>query len=80
MHDCWEVLPSGQLVPLRRTQELLADTVPILEDLLAVCVELTCVRQEADATKRTAHELVVRSRRQRLGLRLLNRTDLPSGP
>jgi len=75
MGASWRALPNGDLVALSRTQELLLDMVPVVEDLALVCVQLKCLRMEAAQTRQEAHELVVRSRRQRLGLRLLQRAE-----
>lgn len=75
MSTSWRALPSGHVVALSRTQELLLDMVPVAEDLVSVCAELKCIRLEAVHTRHEAHELVVRSRRQRLGLRLVQRAD-----
>ena len=71
----WRVLPSGHLVALSRTQELLLDMAPVVEDLVLAQAQLKCVQGEVSRTSDEAHELVIRSRRQRLGLRLLQRTD-----
>lgn len=75
MGASWRALPGGHLVALSRTQELLLDMVPVVEDLVLVCAQLKCIRVEAAQTRREAHELVVRSRRQRLGLRLVQRAE-----
>jgi hypothetical protein len=48
---------------------------PVVEDLVLAQAQLKCVQGEVSRTSDEAHELVVRSRRQRLGLRLLQRTD-----
>jgi hypothetical protein len=63
------------MVALSRTQELLLDMVPVVEDLVLVCAQLESIQLEAAQTRQEARELVVRSRRQRLGLRLLHRAD-----
>jgi hypothetical protein len=75
MGASWRALPSGHLVALSRTQELLLDMGPVVEDLVLVCVQLKCISMEAAQTRQEARELMVRSRRQRLGLRLLQRAD-----
>ena len=49
--------------------------VPVVEDLVHACAQLECIKTKADQTRDQAHTLVVRSRRQRLGLRLLQRAD-----
>ena len=76
MGASWRALPSGHLVALNRTQELLLDMLPVAEDLVVVSVQLKCIGMEAAQTRQEARELVVRSRRQRLGLRLLQRADM----
>jgi hypothetical protein len=75
MSASWQALPSGHLVALSRTQELLLDMEPVVEDLVLVCVQLKCIQREVSQTRLEARDLVVRSRRQRLGLRLLQRAD-----
>lgn len=75
MAASWRVLPSGHPVALSRTQELLLDMAPVAEDLVVACLQLDHVRRELSHTAREAHELAVRSRRQRLKLRLLQRED-----
>jgi len=75
MGASWRALPSGHLVALSRTQELLLDIEPVVEDLAILCIQLKWIRKEVAQTRREARELVVRSRRQRLGLRLLQCTD-----
>lgn len=75
MGTSWRALPSGHLVALSRTQELLLDMGPVVEDLVLVCVQLKRIWVETAQTSQEARELVVRSRRQRLGLRLLPHAD-----
>jgi len=75
MGASWRALPSGHLVALSRTQELLLDMAPVVEDLVFVCHQLNDIQMQVSQTRDEAHELVVRSRRQRLGLHLLQRTD-----
>lgn len=75
MAASWRVLPSGHLVALSRTQELVLDMAPVAEDLALTCLQLNCLQRNISETTREAHELLVRSRRQRLGLRLLQREE-----
>jgi len=75
MGTSWRALPGGHLVALSRTQELLLDMSPVVEDLLIACAQLKCTWIEIAQTRREARELVIRSRRQRLGLHLIQGTD-----
>ena len=75
MGTSWHALPGGHLVALSRTQELLLDMSPVVEDLLIACAQLKCTWIEIAQTRREACELVIRSRRQRLGLHLIQGAD-----
>ena len=75
MSVSWRALPTGHLVALSRTQELLVEMVPLVEDALFLRAELKRIRIEAARARQEAHELVLRSRRQRLGLRLVQRAS-----
>lgn len=44
MATSWHALPNGDLVALSRTQELLLDMVPVVEDLLLVCTQLKSIQ------------------------------------
>jgi len=75
MGTSWHALPGGHLVALSRTQELLLDMSPVVEDLVIACAQLKWTWIEIAHTRREARELVIRSRRQRLGLHLIQGAD-----
>ena len=70
-HVSWQVLPEGRLVPLTTTQDLLCDMVPLVEDMVVLAQELRSTIAQCAKTRAETHALVVRSRRQRLGLGLV---------
>lgn len=67
----WYLLPSGELTPLTTTQALLLDLAPVVEDTMAAYQDLKVALARARYTTTQARELIVRSRRQRLELRLI---------
>jgi hypothetical protein len=76
MATSWYVLPSGELRTLTRTQDLLVELVPVVEDLCAACEQLRCVIAESEQTRQEARRLIVRARRQRLALQVVTNRDL----
>jgi hypothetical protein len=79
MSSSWYLLPSGQLAILTRTQDLLVDLMPVVEELAGACERLQSALAECGHTRDEAQRLIVRSRRQRLGLQLVTRETSPGG-
>jgi hypothetical protein len=71
MSTSWYVLPTGRLMTLTTTQDLLVDLAPVVEDMSIACQQLQCVVAESIQTRDEARRLIIRSRRQRLGLELV---------
>jgi hypothetical protein len=74
----WYLLPNGQLLPLTTTQDLLIDLVTVGEDMAAARERARRTAADCARTEDEAHRLLVRSRRQRLQLRLVA-TDESTG-
>jgi len=75
MSSSWYLLPSGQLQKLSRTQDLLVELKPLVEDMAAACQLLRLTMAACGETRDEARRLIVRARRQRLGLLLLANGD-----
>jgi hypothetical protein len=73
MHNpnSWYALPNGTLLPLRQTQDRLIELVPVVEDLLVAYEELVCAVKASVLQREEARLLIIRARRQRLGLELV---------
>ena len=71
MPNSWFLDPCGTLRPLTATQDLLIELVPVVEDMTDACQQLRVAIAECAPTRDEARRLVVRSRRQRLGLQLV---------
>jgi hypothetical protein len=71
----WYLLPSGQLLPLTTTQDLLVELVPVVEDMAAARERVRSAVADCTQTGDEARRLIVRSRRQRLDLRLVATRD-----
>ena len=75
MSTSWYVLPSGKLQALTRTQDLLVELVPVVEDLCDACEQLRYAMAESVQTRQEARRLIVRARRQRLALQVVTKGD-----
>jgi hypothetical protein len=75
MSSSWYLLPSGKLQKLTRTQDLLVELKPVVEDMAVACQQLRLATAACAQTRNEARRLIVRARRQRLGLRLLANGD-----
>jgi hypothetical protein len=76
----WYLLPSGRLLPLTTTQDLLVELVPVVEDMAAARERVRSAVADCTRTGDDARRLIVRSRRQRLDLRLVATDDSTGEP
>jgi hypothetical protein len=80
MLSSWYLLPTGKLQKLTRTQDLLVELKPVVEDLIVAYQQLRLATAACARTRGEARSLIVRARRQRLGLRLLANGDSTGSP
>jgi hypothetical protein len=66
----WYLHRTGKLLALTRTQDLLVELAPVVEDMTVACQELRCAVAESVKQRDEARRLIIRARRQRLGLQL----------
>jgi len=71
MSTSWYLLPNGKLQALTRTQDLLVELVPVVQDMSAACEQLRRAMAESVQIRQEARGLIVRARRQRLGLHIV---------
>jgi len=75
MSTGWYLLPSGKLLPLTKTQDLLIELAPVAEDMIVARQQLECAMTESTQAHAEARRLIVRSRRQRLDLQVVTKDD-----
>ncbi len=75
MSSSWYLLPGGRLQKLTSTQDLLVELRALVEDAIVACEQLRLLTRACQQTQAEARCLIVRARRQRLGLRLLEHGD-----